>query len=83
MLKRKLTDGPFPVVKAETGGLADTNCGVLLRDIVATRSWIIVISAILIASFFFRAAIGLGGYSGMILLQWLLLCRIRDSAYVW
>ena len=64
MLKRKPTDRPFPEVKPETGGLADTNCGILIRDIVATRSWITVLIAILLASLFFRAAVGLGGYSG-------------------
>ena len=64
MLKRKPTDRPLPEVKPEIGGLADTNCGILIREIVATRSWIAVLSAILLASLFFRAAVGLGGYSG-------------------
>ena len=67
MLKRKATDGPNLDVKPETGGLADTNCGLLLRDIVARRSWTVVIIAILLASMFFRAAIGLGGYSGTLI----------------
>lgn len=48
----------------ETGGLADTNCGAILGDLVATRSWAVVIVAILLASMFLRVAVGLGGYSG-------------------
>ena len=48
----------------ETGELADTNCGAILGDLVATRSWTTVLIAILLASIFLKAAIGLGGYSG-------------------
>ena len=48
----------------ETGGLADSNAGIILADLVATRSLPIVLSAILTLALFFRTAIGLGGYSG-------------------
>src|SRR5579862_5292372 len=84
MLKRKPTDDPYSSVKVETGGLSDTNCGILLRDIVATRSWTIVIIATLLASTFFRAAVGLGGYSGTLSRITLnSLHRSRHSANVW
>ena len=48
----------------EMGGLADTNCGIILADIVATRSWTAVTAIILLMGVFVRAAVGLGGYSG-------------------
>jgi hypothetical protein len=48
----------------EQGGLADSNAGIILADVVATRSWPIVLFAILTLGCFFRVAIGLGGYSG-------------------
>jgi hypothetical protein len=54
-------DGGTP---RETGGLADTNCGIILSDVVSTRSWTVVIIAVLLASTFLRTAVGLGGYSG-------------------
>jgi len=48
----------------EMRGLTDTNCGIILADIVATRSWSAVITIILLMGIFVRAAVGLGGYSG-------------------
>jgi hypothetical protein len=48
----------------ETGGLADTNAGLVLSELVATRSRTIVVVAILLAAMFMRAVVGLGGYSG-------------------
>lgn len=64
MSKKKRDKGDDIVVPREKGGLADTNCGLILDDIVRTRSWPVVILAILLASIFARAAIGLGGFSG-------------------
>jgi hypothetical protein len=79
-------DGGLP---RETGGLADANCGIILSDIVSTRSWTVVIIAILLASIFLRTAVGLGGYSGTNPLEPELLglnctyCRIWCAAVVW
>jgi hypothetical protein len=57
--KAEETYGPRQV-----GGLADTNMGIVLGELVATRSWMIVILAILLGTMFVRAVVGLGGYSG-------------------
>ena len=66
----------------ETGGLAETNCGLILGDLIVTRSWTVVVVAILLLSMFIRVAIGLGGYSGI---QYVKLsdCRRRSSTDVW
>ena len=66
MSKKRREKGEELNVQKGTGGLADTNCGFILQDFVATRSWGIVIVAILLASVFLKVAIGLGGYSGTI-----------------
>jgi hypothetical protein len=72
-------DGGLP---RETGGLADTNCGIILSDIVSIRSWTVVIIAILLASIFLRTAVGLGGYSGINPLEsrttWMELYLLQD-----
>lgn len=65
MSKRKGDKGDESSILRDTGGLADTNCGLVLRDIVKTRSWTIVIVVILLMGIFLRAAVGLGGYSGV------------------
>jgi len=69
----------------QTGGLANTNCGIILSDIVATRSWTVVIIAILLMAMFFRAAIGLGGYSGtpITFQSGLMKCRTWQTSHVW
>lgn len=54
-------DGSRP---RETGGLAESNAGIILADVVATRSWPVVLVAVLTFALFVRAAAGLGGYSG-------------------
>jgi len=56
--------GNLPPSPSAMGGLADTNCGIVLDSLVATRPWTAVVSAILLMSLFLKAAIGLGGYSG-------------------
>lgn len=64
MWKRRRDKGDESSIHQETGGLVDTHCGAILRHLVATRSWAVVISTVVLASIFLKAAIGLGGYSG-------------------
>ena len=81
MTRKRVDDANTP---RETGGLADTNCGIILADVVATRSWSAVIAMILLVGLFVRAAVGLGGYSGTItrLLE-IGNRRGGKAAYVW
>lgn len=64
MSKKKRDKGDDVLLPREKGGLADTNCGLVLDDIVRSRSWPVVVLAILLVSIFARAAVGLGGFSG-------------------
>ena len=64
MSKKRRERGDEVTAVRETGGLTDTNCGIILADIVATRSWSAVITIILLMGIFVRTAVGLGGYSG-------------------
>lgn len=63
--KRRERGGDEANGPREMGGLADTNCGIILGDLVAARSWTVVIAIILLMGIFVRAAVGLGGYSGI------------------
>lgn len=65
MSKKKRDKLDDSLIPREKGGLADTHLGLILDDIVRTRSWPVVILVILLASIFARAAIGLGGFSGV------------------
>jgi len=64
MSKRRVSDRVDENEPRPTGGLAETNCGILLGEIVASRSWTAVVAIIVLVSIFVRAAVGLGGYSG-------------------
>ena len=64
MSKKRREKGDELNGSRETGGLAETNCGLILGDLVVTRSWAVVITAILLLCLFIRVAVGLGGYSG-------------------
>jgi hypothetical protein len=66
MAKKGRDKGSRPSTPSAAGGLADTNCGIVLDNLVATRSWTAVVAAILLLSLFLKAAIGLGGYSGTV-----------------
>ena len=77
MSKKRREKGDELNATRDVGGLADTNCGIILGDIVASRSWTVVICVILLMSLFQRAAIGLGGYSGQSLSSLLREIRIE------
>lgn len=63
MSKKRVSDR-VDEIELRRGGLAETNLGILLGEIVVSRSWTAVIAIIILVSIFVRAAVGLGGYSG-------------------
>lgn len=87
MSKKRRERGDEVTAVRETGGLTDTNCGIILADIVATRSWTSVITIILLVGIFVRAAVGLGGYSGTTTPLYVIWtganCRRGETTYVW